>query len=588
MRITTKSDKIGLIIGISLFIFLCRPFIFSAGVVQDEGYYLGKCWVSSIMGAKPVFSDYTCRLGEKTAVERKILFFSTISQDLPPQYSIKISDFIIPIHGWLHTGPIPYIIQNVFLYFANGISSEKIKLGGKNIHGEDIRFIFSKLPSLVSGLIILLFIYLIAKEMGISTSLAVIFTSTLLIFVYNSSIGISSVYLVSICFSSVAMYFFLKGRYGFFILFSTLQILSYLPTFVFTISLVAGFLPKLKERARVLLHLFISLLLGFSVYILSSIDVETNPKTPPPWLGILPRSPLSSLVFVNNDMFLGGGFPEKTRWFIKDMVNFFGYKGSGNSFIIKEDYHPTVIYSIPFLSIFLICVAATLKKRKEKNSFPERKENLPHDRNISLTQVVLCITMFFVIQFILFPFPNHPRRFFYVLPLISLVPSLAFKITKTKTGKSIVIIIIITHIAGQMHLLKQAVEKLNNEGKFHISTKYEYQLKLAKYIQIEGEKSFVNISAYFNFPIMLGKNSEVPDYIYLLSPYYFYAKDDFVDMMRKVILIHKGKKFILQRGEEELKLVRKSAELEGMKMKVVRKIPETKPIYYIVEFLSER
>lgn len=587
MRIITKPDKIGLIIGVSLFIFLCRPFIFSAGVVQDEGYYLGKCWVSSIMGERPVFSDYTCKLGEKTSVERKILFFSTISQDLPPQYSIKILDFIIPIHGWLHTGPVPYIIQNIFLYIANGISSEKI-LGGNSIQREDIRFMFSKLPSIISGLITLFFIYFIAREMKISKSLAVIFTSTLLIFVYNSSIGISSVYLVSICFSSVAMYFFLKGRYGLFMLFSTLQILSYLPTFVFTISLVVGFLPKLREKVKVILHFSISLVLGFSVYILSSIDVETNPNTPPPWLGILPRSPLGSLVFMNNDIFLGGGFHEKTRWFIKDIVNFFGYKGSGNSFIIKEDYHPTIIYSIPFLSIFLICIAATPKKKKKKNSFPEWKKNFPQDRVLPLTQVILSITTFFVLQFFLFPFPNHPRRFFYVLPLISLVPSLAFKITKTNIGRSTVIFIIIIHIAGQIHLLKQAVEKLNNGGRFHISTKYEYQLELAKYIQMEGENSFVNISAYFNFPIMLGKNSEVPDYIYLLSPYYFYAKGDFVDMMKKVISIHKGNKFILQRGEEELKLVRKSAELEGMRMKVVRKIPEAKPIYYIVEFLPEK
>lgn len=166
--------------------------------------------------------------------------------------------------------------------------------------------------------------------------------------------------------------------------------------------------------------------------------------------------------------------------------------------------------------------------------------------------------------------------------------SVALKTAKTKIWKSAVILLIIIHITGQIHLLIQAVKKLNEEGRFHISTKYEYQLELAKYIKEEGEKSFVNISGYFNFPIMLGEISKAPDYIYLLSPYYFYAKDDFIDMMRRVILIHRGKKFILQRGEEELKLVRKSAELERMEMKVVRRIPETKPIYYIVEFLPER
>ena len=544
-----------------VFLILLLPFFFLAGAVQDEGYIFKKCWVSYFLSG-PIFSDEGC--GESTAVRRKIVGkIYSISQDLPPQYSLEIYGVLVPFHSWLHVGPLPYVVQDFFIFLGDKIDG---LFGNSGI----IRFYFSKVPSFLFGFLTLIFIqksilYLCSGSF-LPLFFSSIFISTFFAFVYNSSIGIAIAYISAVSFISLSLYFLVRlvkeeGLFSSlpFIFSSSLAIWSYLPSWVVVVSLVFGLRPR--KFWRFMGVLCSSLLLGFFPYVISSFDILTNPQTPPPWMGLLPRDALSSFLFVKNRSI---DFSDR----LKDFLNFFGYRGSGQSFIIKEKYGWNLI-SLPSLILILLWGFWAFRFREFSS------------------KVFLSFVVFIFLQFLLFPFPNHPRSFLLFFPPMSLGIFL-FCDEVLGTGKRkdfgiFSLLFLVSHFFVQLNFYFKGLSDLIVDGSFHISVRYDFQRDAVEIIKKYRCENFINISGYFNFPILAGKNCVVEDYIYFLNPKFIYYDDREIYRkdLEKILIYHKGKIFIVRDIEEE-KIIDELSQKN--KIKIVKKdyIPLENPKYIFI------
>ncbi len=535
-----------LILSLVFFSMLVIPVFFLAGTTQDESYYFEKCWVDRIRPNKVIFSDVGCE--PNSAIERDLGVIKTVSQALPPMYSIELGDKRVPIHVWPHTGPIPYLIQNFFIYLGlviGGSVGDKI-----GIDESDMNFIFSKLPALIGGYVTLAYVYKLSVFLNLNSMYPMIFLSSFLTFIYNSSIGIAVVYAVALSFVTMSIFYLYRGR-RIYLIFVFFSVLSYLPTLILFLSLIVPMIRVIGARGVMIF--FAVVLLSVLPYVISTVDIETSTKSYSYWIGLLPRSPGKFFYFFST--FGGSGvelIKNKIKWFFQDFFNFFGFRGSGNSFIVQEDYGVNYIYVFPYICTVLLGI-----KFLRRSTF------------------FISLVVYMIGQVILFPFPNHPRRFYFALPLFSLI--LGYKSFSEGMKK----ILFAVHVMFQIILYAKMMGDFWRDGIFHITPRYDIQREVVKYLEREKmNKDVVSISAIINFPLLSSGKINIPDYIYLFST----LGGEKVFVQRVLQDLRLKNRCIIVQGEDVRGRVEDLASANDIGLKLIEKFPNEgsfKGSYYI-------
>lgn len=569
----------GLLFLLFFFYILVLPLFLLCGFDQDEiNAIYKKCLVADFKDG-PIFSDDWC--GKSLAERNKYLFFETISQPLPPQYSIEIGDIRVPIYIWFHASSIVYNLQDLMLYLAEKIDRQNFTL----------KLVFVKLPGLLFSSLTLVALYILAKIFGVSPLVATGFTLILGIFIFASGVGIGLIYTFTFLILTLSLVAFFRRRFLLFFVLVFIGVYFYLPSAIFFASFILSVFLLRYVSLRFLLLSGLVIALAFLPYTIPVLDFGMG--QPEIFGGILQSNILSlfliskklnqaifSLCSENVFCFLIAKF----ILFFEDLFGFFSFYGTGVGLLLNYVPPSNILYylpSIPFIFIFVIFLSVFRKLESEGKI------------------VGLSILIFFIFQLVSFPFGLTPRRMGLILPFLSLLPALMIKSTVIHGRKYYFsVFLLLMHFIGQFFIYYNMVKELISYGRFDFCVDQRIQRELAKKIEEDGEDKFVNISGVVNFQILFSNDSKIPDYGY----YFGFIRDfggleredsrnsDFKNFeelredfakkkLKDIMLYHRGKKFIFQDASSDFIF---SADIFSLGIRI-SSIPERNPIYYIVE-----
>lgn len=552
-----------------LFWSMVIPIFFNCGFTQDEVNLLHrKCLVAEFKG-EPIFSDDWCSSNNLTR-RKNYYFFETVVQPLPPQYSVEIKGIRIPLNSWFHTSGLIYSLQDIMLYLAEKIDKNNFLL----------KMVLIKVPGLIFSSFTLIGLYRLSEIIGVSPLMVTIFTSTLGIFIFAGGIGISIIYTFTFLILTLSLIAFFKRNSLLFLLLTLIGVYSYIPSTIFFVTIaISGFLMHhVNIRFLILVGTVISI--SFFPYILTILDTGIGEHEIRIFDGLFQSNLLTIFLITKKvnqtimeicDENIFCFLFAKIIVFLSDFLSFFAFYGAGNGLIVEYNPPSDPLFYLPFIpyALILFTIYSSLFRKMNR----EQKT------------LAISFLIFSFFQIFAFPFGENPRRMGLILPVLSLLASIPFKIESSRKRLYIFSLILSLHFIGQFFIYHNMLVKLFDEGRFDFCVHSKIQKELVQKIQNEGEDKFVNISGVVNFPILLGNSSKIPDYGY----YFGYVRSkiklthdssDAKQKLKDIISYHRNKKFIFQSSDKDFIF---SSEIFSLGIKIFAIPEEGNPVYYIVE-----